>query len=199
MSEIIKNLPGFLVENLTQFWWPAPIIIIILMIISVLIQKKIYENRKKRFYKGNVDDKLILYFEKEKKRWSRYPSPQVINKYNTICFMLSCAYLDRNDLMKFYDSINAVKPQYKDGLQKNMDILFVSFFSGAKSVSVINMYNEYESSEDDPHIFFEKMTHAFPFIDFQERCTVLKQELSAKIQEYYLCDFIRKVEDVSKS
>lgn len=188
----------FTIGNTTYILWPSIIFFIIMMTISCIIQYKKFNNSIKAFYKEKIDNKTITYFEKQKIRW-RSPTPVNIRKYNTICFILCCVYLDQKDVTKFYEHINSIKLIYLEHNEQReeMNILLFAYFSGEKSISVINTYNEYKKAENEQQVIFKKMSDTFPFSEFDEKYAALKEALKTNIQENYLCNFIELVKDIS--
>lgn len=198
MFKIVKKILEMYTKDLTEFWWPVIPIIVIIMAISCIIQYKKFSNSKNAFYKDKIDNKTIAYFEKQKTKW-RFPSPENIRKYNTICFILCCVYLDLHDFTKFYEHINSIKLTYPEHNEQReeINVLLFTYFSGEKSISVINTYNEYKKVENEQQVIFKKMSNTFPFSEFDEKYAALKEVLNANIQENHLCNFIELVKDIS--
>ena len=108
-------------------------------------------------------------------------------------------YLDLNDFTKFYEHINSIKLTYPEHNEQReeINVLLFTYFSGEKSISVINTYNEYKKVETEQQVIFKKMSNTFPFSEFDEKYAALKEVLNANIQENHLCNFIELVKDIS--
>jgi len=154
----------FTIGNTTYILWPGIILLIILAIISIIIQQKNFQKKKKAFYEDKIDHQLISYFEKEKIKCNikcniyRLSRSQELSKYNEICFMLCCAYLDRNEITEFYKNINTIRltEQNQEELQEYMNTLFLVLFSGSRSLSVVNAYNKYKETEKESYMILKK-------------------------------------------
>jgi len=95
----------------------------------------------------------------------------------------------------FYKNINTIRltEQNQEELQEYMNTLFLVLFSGSRSLSVVNAYNEYKETEKESHIILKKMTKMFKFSEFEKKYMILKTELNIIIQEQYLHSFIEQI------